>query len=98
MSFRTPLKSLGLGALIAGIPLLPWYRLGVGVQPTVELLTVPGIVVGYMFAGPHNLTTPMVTVADFCIYSVCSYFVVRRWKRSEKRNASLWERSGTKRE
>jgi hypothetical protein len=88
MAFRTLLKCLGLGAVVAGIPLLPWYRLGVGVQPTVEWLTFPGIVVGYMFAGPHNLTTPMVTAADFLIYSACSYFVVRRWERRVKRDAS----------
>ena len=74
MASRTLLKALVSGVAIAGIPLLPWYRLGVGVQPTVEWLTFPGIIVAYLFAGPHNLSTPMVTIADFLIYWTCSYF------------------------
>lgn len=62
------LVSCVLAAVIAGTPLLPWYKLGLDVQPTVEWLTVPGIVFAYLFAGPHNLTTRMVTIADFALY------------------------------
>src|SRR2546426_8041409 len=84
MASRTLLKSVVLGTAIAGIPLLPWYLLGTGVQPTVEWLTFPGYVVSYVFEGPHGMRSSIITIADCIIYSACSYFFVRRWDNREK--------------
>ena len=87
MALGTLLKSVGVGAVIAGIPLLPWDRLD-GVGPVVGWLMTPGVFVGYLYAGPHNLTMQMVAVVDFLVYSAVSYFVVSWWERWRKRNAS----------
>lgn len=88
MTSGTLLKSLVSGTAIAGVPLLPWYRLGVGVQPTIEWLTFPGYVVSYVFEGPHGMRASTITIADCVIYSACSYFFMRRREKRGKHNVS----------